>query len=37
MKQVADCTSRLTDADRLAIAAFLKSLPPVENLPAPPQ
>ena len=38
MKQVADRgTSRLTDADRLAIAAFLKSLPPVENLPAPPQ
>ncbi len=30
-------TSKLTDDDRLAIAAFLKSLPPVENLPATPQ
>ncbi len=26
-------TSKLTDADRLAIATFLKTLPPIENLP----
>lgn len=27
--------SKLTEADRLAIAAFLKSLPPIQNAPAP--
>lgn len=35
--QVDNSTGKLTDADRLAIAAFLKSLPPVDNLPEPNQ
>lgn len=38
MKSVVDRSlSKLGEADLLAIAAFLKSLPPVENLPAPAQ
>ena len=38
MKSVVDRgISKLTDEDRMAIVAFLKSLPPVENLPATPQ
>lgn len=38
MKSVADlATGKMTPEDRLAIAAFLKSLEPVENVPAPQQ
>jgi len=38
MKNVVDQgTGKLTDADRLAIAAFLKSLPPVDHIPDIPE
>ena len=38
MKTTVDrSTGKFTDADRLAMAAFLKSLPPIENLPEPAQ
>jgi hypothetical protein len=37
MSQVNGGIGKLGEADRLAIAAFLKSLPPVVNEPATPQ
>jgi hypothetical protein len=30
-------TSQLTDVDRMAMAVYLKSLPPVEGPPRPPK
>jgi mono/diheme cytochrome c family protein len=35
MTALARCTSHLTDADRTAIATYIKSLPPVEGPPKP--
>jgi mono/diheme cytochrome c family protein len=37
MAALVRCTAYLTDADRLAIATYIKSLPPVEGPPKPPK
>ena len=37
MTALVRCPSRLTDADRAAIATYIKSLPPVEGPPKPPK